>query len=193
MRSEHALAPRKYADVNAIVGGFLRDLAQAQASPQRAFGYKRAAAAIFALDAPLTQLLQSDRTLPKISGIGPASTRVILEILDTGTSPTVERAVALSERRAEIERRRALRSHFLSRAEVRRSSTTRHSTALASRTTGAISKCTQSGATALPRSTKSSKRASSEATVRGRHGSLARTCHRERNVDGRGDGTTSGH
>ena len=45
---------------------------------------------------------------------------MILEILDTGTSPTVERAVALSERRAEIERRRALRSHFLSRAEVRR-------------------------------------------------------------------------
>ena len=57
MRSEQALAPRKYADVNAIVGGFLRDLAQAQASPQRAFGYKRAAAAIFALEAPLTQLL----------------------------------------------------------------------------------------------------------------------------------------
>ena len=111
---------RRCADVNAVVGGLLRDLAQAQTSPQRAFGYKRAAAAIFALEAPLTELVQADRTLPRISGIGPASTRVILEVLDTGTSATVEQAVALSERRAEIEKRRALRSHFLSRAEVLR-------------------------------------------------------------------------
>jgi hypothetical protein len=45
---------RSYADVNAVVGGYLRDLALAQSSPQKMFGYKRAAAAIFALDAPLT-------------------------------------------------------------------------------------------------------------------------------------------
>jgi putative hydrolase len=120
MTSAQNAAPRKYADVNAVVGGLLRDLALAQTSPQRAFGYKRAAAAIVALEEPLTQLVQPDRTLPKIPGIGPASTRVILEVLDTGNSPTVERAVALSERRAEIERRRALRAHFLSRAEVLR-------------------------------------------------------------------------
>ena len=120
MTSEQNATPRKYADVNAVVGGLLRDLALAQTSPQRAFGYKRAAAAIVTLEEPLTQLVQPDRTLPKIPGIGPASTRVILEVLDTGHSPTVERAVALSGRRAEIERRRALRSHFLSRAEVRR-------------------------------------------------------------------------
>ena len=120
MTCEQNATPRKYADVNAVVGGLLRDLALAQASPQSAFGYKRAAAAIVALEEPLTQLVQPDRTLPKIPGIGPASTRVILEVLDTGNSSTVERAVALSERRAEIERRRALRSHFLSRAEVLR-------------------------------------------------------------------------
>jgi histidinol phosphatase-like PHP family hydrolase len=58
--------------------------------------------------------------LPRISGIGPGSTRIIREILDTGESPTVERAIASSDRRADIERRRQLRRHFLSRAEVRR-------------------------------------------------------------------------
>jgi hypothetical protein len=45
---------------------------------------------------------------------------VIREILDTGESPTVEHAIAESDRRADIERRRQLRQHFLSRAEVRR-------------------------------------------------------------------------
>src|SRR4051794_27848145 len=108
------------ADVNASVGGFLRDLAFAQSSQQKMFGYKRAAAAILALDVPLTELLRPDGTLPRIAGIGPGSTRVIREILETGTSPTVEAAVAASERRADIERRRSLRCNFLSRAEVRR-------------------------------------------------------------------------
>ena len=108
------------ADVNAVVGGYLRDLAFAQSSPQKMFGYKRAAAAILALDVPLTELAAADGTLPRIPGIGPGSTRVIREILETGVSPTVEQAVEHSERRADIQRRRTLRSHFLSRAEVRR-------------------------------------------------------------------------
>jgi len=113
-------APRLQADVNAVVGGYLRDLAFAQSSQQKMFGYKRAAAAIFALDAPLTDLISIDGRLPRIAGIGPASARVIREILDTGESPTVERAIDGSERRVDIERRRQLRHHFLSRAEVRR-------------------------------------------------------------------------
>jgi histidinol phosphatase-like PHP family hydrolase len=37
-----------------------------------------------------------------------------------GTSPTVERAIDLSDKRVDIERRRSLRRHFLSRAEVLR-------------------------------------------------------------------------
>ena len=84
------------------------------------FGYKRAAAAIFALDMPLTDLVGPDGAWPKIPGIGPGSTRVIREILETGESPTVEHAIEESNRRADIERRRQLRRHFLSRAEVRR-------------------------------------------------------------------------
>ena len=113
-------ASRQYADVNAVVGGYLRDLAFAQSSPQKMFGYKRAANAILALEAPLSDLIERDGRLPRIAGIGPGSTRVIVEILETGASATVERAIDVSGARAEIDRRRALRRHFLSRAEVLR-------------------------------------------------------------------------
>jgi hypothetical protein len=111
---------RTYADVNAVVGGYLRDLAFAQSSQQKMFGYKRAAAAILALDMPLTDLVGPDGALPRISCIGPGSTRVIQEILQTGESPTAEQAIRRSEHHADIQRRRQLRRHFLSRAEVRR-------------------------------------------------------------------------
>src|SRR5580765_7087993 len=83
---------RAYADVNAVIGGYLRDLAFAQSSQPKMFGYKRAAAAILALDVPLTELIGASGALPRISGIGPGSTRIIREILETGASPTVERA-----------------------------------------------------------------------------------------------------
>jgi len=107
-------------DINAVIGGYLRDLAFAQSSQQKMFGYKRAASAIFGLDQQLPELIGPEGTLPRISGIGPGSTRIIREILDRGESPTVERAIDESEKRADIERRRRLRKHFLSRAEVNR-------------------------------------------------------------------------
>ena len=44
--------PSRHADVNAVVGGYLRDLAFAQPSQPKMFGYKRAAAAVFALETP---------------------------------------------------------------------------------------------------------------------------------------------
>jgi len=105
-------------DINAVVGGYLRDLAFVQPTRQQMFGYKRAASAILALEVPLRQMLNDECRLPRIAGIGPASSRVIREILDTGQSPTVERAVDEAGQRAEIERRRGLRDHFLSRAET---------------------------------------------------------------------------
>ena len=106
-------------DLNALIGGLLRDLAFAQTSEQKMFGYKRAASAILALDRPITELV-SGRTIERIPGVGPASARVVFEVLDTGGSPTVERAVEASERAADVRRRRGLRAHFLSRAEVLR-------------------------------------------------------------------------
>ncbi len=109
----------RHSDVNAAVAHYLRDLAFAQVSPQQMYGYKRAAAAVMALETHLSELIRRDGTLPRISGIGPATTRVISEVLATGESPTVEQAIDRTERRTDIDRRRALRRHFLSRAEVR--------------------------------------------------------------------------
>ena len=58
-------------DINALVGGLLRDLAYAQSTPPQMFGYKRAAAVILALETPLTELIAAEGALPKIAGIGP--------------------------------------------------------------------------------------------------------------------------
>jgi len=118
---------RRCMDVNAVVGGLLRDLAFAQTSQPKMFGYKRAAAIILSLEQSLTSLRRQDGSWPKIPGIGPGSLRVITEVLDTGASPTVESAVAASARREDIHRRRLLRGHFLSRAEVVRILSMSHS------------------------------------------------------------------
>src|SRR5688500_17161279 len=106
-------------DTNLLVAGLLRDLAETQTSTQRAWGYKQAAGAILGLDEPIEQLVQPDGTLARIPRIGPSSTRVIHEVLATGGSALVERAVEASGRRGEVDRRRGLRAHFLSRARVR--------------------------------------------------------------------------
>lgn len=110
----------KVFDINALIGGLLRDLAFAQTTQPKMFGYKRAAAAVLALETPLTELVTAAGALPRIAGIGPASARVIQETMETGGSPTVERAIDASGKRDDIERRRALRANFLSRAEVLR-------------------------------------------------------------------------
>src|SRR5690349_7203741 len=64
LRAQHDVmavqGSRTHADVNAVIGGYLRDLAFAQTSPQKMFGYKRAAAAILGLDVPLTDLCGPD-------------------------------------------------------------------------------------------------------------------------------------
>ena len=105
-------------DINSEVAGWLRDLAFVQTSTQSRWGYKRAASAVMYLPVPIDTLLNPDGTLQKIPSIGPASTRVILEVLRDGTSPIVDRAIEAAEpkTRADILRRRELRSHFLSRA-----------------------------------------------------------------------------
>ena len=107
------------ADTNMRVADLLRDLAETQGDARRAWGYKQAAHAILALDDPIERLVQPDGTLARIPRVGPSSTRVIAEVLETGGSALVERAVDASGRRAEVERRRALRAHFLSRARAR--------------------------------------------------------------------------
>ena len=105
-------------DMNGKIAALLRDFAAIQTSKQSMWGYRRAASAILALKEPIESLLQADGTLRKIPNVGPSSTRVILEVLQTGTSATVERAIAESGQAAEVEGRRDLRAHFLSQAQV---------------------------------------------------------------------------
>jgi putative hydrolase len=105
-------------DLNGKIAALLRDFAAVQKSKQSMWGYKRAAAAVLALDEPIASLLQPDGTLRKIPNIGPSSTRVILEILQTGSSSIIEQAISESGQTEDIARRRDLRGHFLSRAQV---------------------------------------------------------------------------
>src|SRR3954451_7523555 len=105
-------------DKNGQIASLLRDFAAIQKSKQSMWGYKRAAAAILALEEPIESLVQPDGRLRKIPNVGPSSTRIILEVLTTGTSPTIEQAIAESGQAADVERRRGLRDNFLSRAQV---------------------------------------------------------------------------
>jgi histidinol phosphatase-like PHP family hydrolase len=105
-------------DTNSVIAGLLRDLAAVQRSKQSKWGYLRAAEAIAGLPAPIESFLQPDGTLRKIAQVGPSSTRVILEVLQTGTSATVERAIAESGKSGQVEKSRGWRDAFLSRAEV---------------------------------------------------------------------------
>ena len=106
------------ADTNIHVASLLRDLASVQKSTQSKWGYKRAAQAILNLDEPIERLLQPDGTLRKIPNVGPSSLRVVMEALETGASPTVERAIAAAGKNADVAKSRALRTNFLSRAQV---------------------------------------------------------------------------
>jgi histidinol phosphatase-like PHP family hydrolase len=108
-------------DTNGRVAALLRDMASVQKSTQSKWGYKRAAATILDLDDPIESYVEPDGTLRKIPNIGPASTRIILEVLETGGSPTVERALAECPTPSvvgKVRSGRSLRHNFLSRAQV---------------------------------------------------------------------------
>jgi histidinol phosphatase-like PHP family hydrolase len=113
----HSAPAGDVVDINGAVTAALRDFAWVQRSTQSRWGYKRAAAAIRRLERPLPDLLEGGE-LPRIHGIGPASSRIIFEVLEHGFSPTVERAIVASGQDEEVTRRRRLRTGFLSRAEV---------------------------------------------------------------------------
>jgi len=105
-------------DTNRRIASLLRDLAAEQTSTQSKWGYKRAASTMLNLDEPIERYLRPAGTLRTIANIGPSSSRVIIEVLTTGRSATVDAAVAASPRAGEVERSRELRGNFLSRAEV---------------------------------------------------------------------------
>lgn len=103
-------------DLNGKIAALLNDFAAIQSSKQKTWGYRRAAAAVLALDQPIEALLQADGTLRKIPNVGPSSSQIIVEILTTGTSATVASALGDNHHAATTDR--GGRDPFLSRAQV---------------------------------------------------------------------------
>jgi histidinol phosphatase-like PHP family hydrolase len=106
-------------DLNIVAGGLLQDLALLQPSERSRFGYKRAARAIASgIDRSVVDLVD-EGVLRDVPFVGPSSERVIVELVRTGASASVEKAVAASTRRTEVEKRRRYRRAYLSRYAMR--------------------------------------------------------------------------
>jgi putative hydrolase len=105
-------------DLNVVIANLLDDLGEVQESTQSRMGYRRSSHVILLLERHVSELVDPSGELPKIPNVGPKSLRVIREVLASGQSPTVEEAVRASGKLAEIEKRRARRVNFLSRAKV---------------------------------------------------------------------------
>lgn len=103
-------------DLNSVVASALRDMAALQDAVHSQRGYAGAATAILGLETSLTALQQADGTFARIPRVGPSSTRILAEVLAHGYSPTVERRIDERGQRAAIDKQRALRQGFLSRA-----------------------------------------------------------------------------
>ena len=93
--------------------GLLHDMAALQPNERSQLGYKRAARAVIALPVPLSQLVDAG-TLRDVPYIGPSSARILMELVESGSSKTVDQAVAASRHRDKIEKARGTRDRFLS-------------------------------------------------------------------------------
>lgn len=102
-------------DVNIVAAGLLYDMAILQSSERSAFGYKRAAKVLAtALDASIRDLVAAGM-VREVPFLGPASERIIGELVATGESASVAKAVAASPKRTDVEKRRRFRRAYLSR------------------------------------------------------------------------------
>ena len=105
-------------DMNGQIAALLRDFAAIQKSKQSMWGYKRAASAILALEQPIESLLNAGRHAAEDPEHRPLVDAHHPRGAEHRDSPTIERAIAESGQAADVERRRGLRDHFLSRAQV---------------------------------------------------------------------------
>jgi histidinol phosphatase-like PHP family hydrolase len=103
--------------MNLELGGLLLDMAALAGSSQRAWGYKRAAKAVFRLDRQVTPLIEAN-TFKAVPGIGPTTDRIARELIHDGRSAFVEDAVRAAGKEAAIGMLREFRRHFISRATV---------------------------------------------------------------------------
>jgi histidinol phosphatase-like PHP family hydrolase len=100
-------------DVNMRAAALLYDMAAMQPTERSQFGYKRAAKAIVGLPISVADLAAAG-TLRDIPFVGPSSARVITEFIETGSSATVDAALAKSSQASQVAERRSQREHFLS-------------------------------------------------------------------------------
>jgi len=104
-------------DVNLELGGLLLDMATLAGNSQRAWGYKRAAKAVFRLDRHVTPLIETN-TFKAVPGIGPTTDRIARELIFDGKSAFVEEAIRAAGKEEAIASLRAFRQHFISRATM---------------------------------------------------------------------------
>src|SRR5687767_10646940 len=104
-------------DVNLELGGLLLDMAALAGNSQRAWGYKRAAKAVFRLDRHVTPLIEAN-TFKAVPGIGPTTDRIARELIHDSKSAFVENAIEAAGKGEAIAKLRAFRQNFLSRATV---------------------------------------------------------------------------
>lgn len=105
-------------DPNLSIAALLLDVAEVYKPSPRFWGYKNASRSIRRHPLFLSDL--TDKEILKIPGVGPATLRIVHEVVDSGESPTVARIVAESGKEKEIAARRALRRNFLSAAMVQK-------------------------------------------------------------------------
>ena len=100
-------------DLNLVAAGLLYDMAALQPNERSRFGYKRAAKAIVYLPVSVAELVEAD-ALREVPFVGPSSARIITELIQQGSSPTVEAAVLKAGKRAVVDKVRGLRDGYLS-------------------------------------------------------------------------------
>lgn len=106
-------------DLNLAAASLLYDMAALQPTERSQFGYKRAAKAIIGLPVSVADFIVAG-TLREIPFVGPASARIITELVEHGRSPTVEAALAQSPRASEVASKRRFRGAYLSHFALQR-------------------------------------------------------------------------
>ena len=106
-------------DLNIKAAALLYDMAALQPTERSQFGYKRAAKAIIGLPMSVADLVAAG-TLRDVEFVGPASARIITEVVEQGRSPSVEAAIATSTRPSQVMSRRQFRAAYLSHFAMQR-------------------------------------------------------------------------
>ena len=106
-------------DTNMAAAALLYDMAALQPTERSQFGYKRAAKAIIGLPVSVADLVAAG-TLREIPFVGPASARIITEVVEQGRSPSVEAAIEKTTRPSQVVSRRQFRGAYLSHFAMQR-------------------------------------------------------------------------